>query len=107
MEVGRDECSVRKRAFFVLLDDGSGPINGGYSDYRQSPAHRTRTLFSAMYVRGPRKQGGGERAWVCFVGVWSSRLRPQGYELHVLAPAACTACHSAIFFPVERHRALH
>ena len=39
--------SYDDKAWFVL-DNRSGPINGGYSDYRASHAHRTRTLFLAM-----------------------------------------------------------
>ena len=33
--------------------------------------------------------------------------RAQGYELHVLAPAACTVCATPLSVPVKRHRALH
>lgn len=41
--------------------------------------------------------------WVCGFGGWveleakAESLGPKGYELHVLASAACTACHSAFF----------
>ena len=36
---------LRARDCSIGIGHRSGPINGGYSDYGQSPAHRTRTLF--------------------------------------------------------------
>lgn len=63
MESGGSSDAYDEQALFVL-DNRSGPINGGYSDYRlyltlESHAHCTRTLFFG-HVRGAR----GACVWV-------------------------------------------
>ncbi len=82
---GRMPRAQRVREFG--LDNRSGPhINGGYSDYGQSAAHRTRTLFRAC-------KGAGGVVWVCVeLEAKAKSLGPKAMNctFWLLLPARCT-----------------
>ena len=93
------KCSVRESALSVLAM-GLDPINGGYSDYGQSPAHRTRTLFWSC-------KGGRGIGYGCVeLKLKPSELGPKAMNctFWLLLPAPCA---TPLSVPVKRHRALH